>query len=170
MEIYFMRHGLAEERETWNGADFDRPLTDKGKERLAESAEKIAQLNLDLQAVITSPLKRAYETAKIVVDHLGIASSLFQDERLAPGFDVERLEAILTDHPEAQRLMIVGHEPDFSETIGALIGGRVVCKKGSLARVDLPLARYAGEEGETPVSLPQRGELVWLIPPKVLVL
>jgi phosphohistidine phosphatase len=56
--------------------------------------------------------------------------------------------------------MLVGHEPDFSETIRALIGGgRVVCKKGGLARVDL-LSDAATLSGQ----------LVWLIPPKELVL
>jgi phosphohistidine phosphatase len=53
--------------------------------------------------------------------------------------------------------MVVGHEPDFSDTISALIGGgRIVCKKGGLALVEIPDAQS------------RKGELVWLVPPKVL--
>jgi phosphohistidine phosphatase len=54
-------------------------------------------------------------------------------------------------------MMLVGHEPDFSLTISALTGGgRILLKKGGLARVDLTS------------SEPLQGELVWLLPPKVM--
>jgi phosphohistidine phosphatase len=79
-----------------------------------------------------------------------------QEERLAPGFGVDDLTQVLQTHPQAENIMLVGHEPDFSITIGALTGGRVVCKKGGLARVDITSTE------------PLQGELVWLIPPKVL--
>jgi phosphohistidine phosphatase len=79
------------------------------------------------------------------------------DRRLGPGFDIEQLAAILRDHASARALMLVGHEPSFSETISALIGGgRVVCKKGGLACVDLPDVSNLS------------GELLWLIPPRLL--
>jgi phosphohistidine phosphatase len=78
------------------------------------------------------------------------------DKRLEPGFNVQQLQAILLDHPDADSVMIVGHEPDFSETIGALIGGSIAIKKGGLALVEL----------ERPHS--KHGDLLWLIPPKFL--
>ena len=103
-----------------------------------------------------APLKRAHETARIVVEGLGIEDRLRDDERLAPGFGPAQLEAILDEHRAAKTVMLVGHEPDFSLTIADLVGGSaVVCKKGGLARVDVD---------------PESGaaELVWLLPPKVL--
>ncbi|MBS1252040.1 MAG: hypothetical protein MAG451_01076 [Anaerolineales bacterium] len=158
MRLYFLRHGLAD-RSAWHGADFERPLTYKGKVRMGREAETIGELNLKLDAIITSPLTRAFQTAQIVAEHLGMLDDLVEDARLAPGFDVSDLAEILEDHLDDARLMLVGHEPDFSETLSDLIGGgEIVCKKASLARVDL----YGGP------SL--RGELVWLIPPKVLAL
>ncbi|MFQ5592581.1 MAG: phosphohistidine phosphatase SixA [Anaerolineae bacterium] len=158
MRLYFLRHGLAD-RSEWFGPDFERPLTHKGKVRMTREAETIAELGFDLDAIITSPLARAYQTAEIVADELGMRDSLVEDKRLAPGFEPEDLAEIVQEYAGAASLMLVGHEPDFSETIGYLIGGgEVVSKKGSLTRVDL----YAGP------SL--RGELVWLIPPKLLVL
>ena len=157
MRLYFLRHGLAADRETWTGDDFDRPLTDQGKERMAREAATLVEMSLDLDVILTSPLVRAYQTAEIVAQHLNQTDKLVQDERLSPGFGSNQLAKILKTYPGAQALMLVGHEPDFSQVIGDLIGGgRFTCKKGSLACVEL-----------TDRSL--HGVLVWLIPASVLV-
>ncbi len=157
MIVYFLRHGLAEDRETWKEADASRPLTDKGKLQVGWVAEAISDLAPDLDAILTSPLVRARQTAQIVANQLGMEESLEEDARLSPGFGMAELVEIIQEHTGAEGLILVGHEPDFSLTVSDLIGGgRLVFKKGGLARVDL-------------VALdPPRGELVWLIPPKAL--
>jgi len=158
MILYFLRHGLAGDRGEWTGDDFERPLTEEGKKRMAREAATLVKMSLDLDMILTSPLVRAYQTAEIVAQHMNRTDKLVQDERLSPGFGSNRLAKILKTFPEAQALMLVGHEPDFSQVIGDLIGGgRLTCKKGSLACVEL-----------TGRSL--RGDLVWLIPASVLVL
>ncbi len=158
MKLYFLRHGLAAEREEWSGDDAARPLTDEGKARMARAAAVFAKLELGLDAIITSPLVRAVQTAEIVARELKMQNQLVTDERLAPGFDADALAKILPAYPKAAALMFVGHEPDFSETISYLIGGgRVVCKKGGLALVELNATNL-------------KGELVWLVPPKALAL
>jgi phosphohistidine phosphatase len=155
MKIFFLRHGLAGDRTEWKGDDAKRPLTDEGIEKMKRIAAALAALDLGLDVIVTSPLVRAKQTAEIVAHTLG--APLTEDARLAPGFNAEQLRALLLDHPDARAVMVVGHEPDFSETISALIGGgRIVCRKGSVALVDLP-----------DVSS-RRAELVWLVPPKVL--
>ena len=159
MILYFLRHGLAGDRDEWTGDDFRRPLTEEGKERMVREAATIARLGLNLDLIITSPLARAYQTAEIVAQELNLMDKLVKDERLGLDFGLEKLALILQTYPAAAALMLVGHEPSFGETIGDLIGGgSVECKKGSLARVDLP----------NPMSF--KGDLVWLIPPKVLTL
>jgi phosphohistidine phosphatase len=158
MRIYLLRHGLAD-RSAWSGADFDRPLTTIGKERMEVEAEFISKLDLGLDHILTSPLARAYQTAEIVAEHLGMLDRLEIDDRISPGFGRAELAEIINKYPQADSLMVVGHEPDFSMTIEGLIGGgSVVCKKGSLARVDLTGMGFLS------------GELVWLIPPKAMVL
>lgn len=158
MRLYFLRHGRAD-RSQWHGLDFERPLTHDGKARMVREAEMMAELNLGIDAVVTSPLVRAYQTAEIVAEELGLSDHLAEDVRLAPGFDLGDLTELVVEYEDTDRLMLVGHEPDFSETIGDLIGGgAVVCKKGALARVDLHSMS------------PLRGELVWLIPPRLLLL
>lgn len=154
--MYFLRHGLAD-RSAWSGSDFERPLTPMGVERMQYSAEFISRLDLALDLILTSPLTRAYQTAEIVAGHLGYLDRLEIDDRVSPGFGRADVAEIMNDHPRAESIMFVGHEPDFSMTIENLIGGgSVVCKKGSLARVDLTGMGFLS------------GELVWLIPPKAL--
>ncbi len=139
MELYFLRHGLAGEPSQWNGDDDDRPLTEEGRARTAREGAGFARLKLVPDLILTSPLVRASQTAEIVARELGIAEQVLTDKRLSPGFGRKRLRKILKDHADQGRLMLVGHEPDFSETIGRLIGGgRVTIEKGGLASVEIP--------------------------------
>jgi len=157
MQLLFLRHGLAEARETWVGDDGERPLTDQGRKALKRTAARLVDFGLVPELVVTSPLVRARETAEIAAAGLGVSDLLVEDARLAPGFDALRLRAILEERPVSGAIMLVGHEPDFSDTIAELIGGgRIVCKKGGLARVDVADAGLRG------------GELVWLLPPRAL--
>ena len=156
MQLYFLRHGLAD-WPNWDPArDHERPLTDEGMEKMKAEAKAIKRLGLELDAILSSPFVRAQQTAQPVAERLGL--NVVEEAALAPGFDLKRLQAVLKRHPDARAIMLVGHEPDFSRTIGQLIGGgRVAMKKGGLARVDL----------EAPD--PPQGELVWLLAPKVLI-
>jgi phosphohistidine phosphatase len=156
-KVYFLRHGKAENRSEWRGEDADRPLTAEGEAALRREAEAMGKLGLGLDAIVTSPLARARRTAEIVADGLGLRELLEEDERLAHGFDAQRLEQILAAHAGAGAVMVVGHEPDFSATVAELIGGGdIVMKKGGLARVDVTAPVAGG------------GELVWLLAPPLL--
>jgi phosphohistidine phosphatase len=157
MIIYFLRHGLAEDRAVWTRDDGERPLTEKGILQMERAAGWIADLVPDLDAILTSPLVRAKQTAQIVAEKLGMEASLVEEIRLSPGFNYEDLQQIIHEHAGAEALILVGHEPDFSLTISDLIGGgRIVCKKGGLARVDLTSFD------------PVQGELIWLVTPKIM--
>ena len=157
MILYFLRHGLAEERFEWVGNDDLRPLTTQGIKNTGQSAEIISLLDLDLELIITSPLVRAYQTAEIVAKRLQMLDRLVKDARVGPGFGINNLDSIFAAHPGISNIMFVGHEPDFSQIVSDLIGGgNIIFKKGGLARVEL----------SGPPSM--RGELAWLIPPRIL--
>lgn len=157
MNCYFLRHGIAADAAQWSGKDFDRPLTPQGRERMEREARAIAQLSLELEVIVTSPLVRAKQTATIVAERLKMTDRLVEDERLADGFDADALRGILHDHAGAESVLLVGHEPAMSATIGQLIGrASIDLKKGALARVEL----------RDPTA--SSGQLVWLIPPKIL--
>jgi phosphohistidine phosphatase len=116
-----------------------------------------ARLDLEPEHIISSPLTRAKETAEILADRLDMRDRVVHDDRLADSFDVKRLSDVLKEYDDADCLMLVGHEPSFSQVIGELTGGtRVDLKKGGLARIDLADASSLS------------GDLVWLIPPKIL--
>jgi phosphohistidine phosphatase len=157
MEVYFLRHGEAGKSSRGEGGDAARRLTEEGIARMQREAVFMHGLRLRPEVILTSPLARARQTAEIVARELGLADALAVDERLSPGFGPEELREILREHRGAAALMLVGHEPDFSATIAACVhGGRVECKKGSLARVDF----------DHPDAL--SGTLAWLLPPRVL--
>jgi phosphohistidine phosphatase len=160
MKLYFLRHGIAYEREAWQGENDElRPLTDEGVEDMKREARTLRNMGLKLDTIVTSPLVRARQTAKIVAKKLEM--DVQEDVLLKPGFDVEALGALLARHSAARRLMLVGHEPDFSRTIAQLIGGGTVAMaKGGLARVDT--------DDDAAHNRLLRGTLIWLLTPKLL--
>lgn len=158
MRCYFLRHGIAADPASWHGSDADRPLTREGCERMEREARAIEELGIGLDCIVTSPLLRAKQTAEIVAARLALRAKVVEDLRLAEGFNVESLAAILSSHPDAESVMLVGHEPTMSATIGRAIGrASVELKKAALAGIEL------SDRGSP------SGVLLCLIPPKVLV-
>ena len=156
-KLYFLRHGKAAPRATWEGEDGLRPLTPEGEALMRREAKGLRRLGLAPDVIITSPLVRARQTAEIAAEALGARDRLVEDARLAHGFDARCLERLAAERPEAAELMVVGHEPEFSATIAELIGGGFVdMKKGGLARVDV------GGPGL------EDGVLAWLLTPSQL--
>ncbi len=124
---------------------------------MQREARAIAELSLGLNAIVTSPLVRARQTAEIVAKALDCSDRLIEDERLGGGFGLEVLPAIIAAHEQADALMLVGHEPSFSITVGRLVGeAQLDMKKGALAGV-----AFAGASAA-------QGTLICLIPPKLL--
>ncbi len=155
--LYFVRHGLADRAAFSGDDDRRRPLTDQGQEQLQRQAEVMACLDLGVDLIVTSPLLRAEQTAAILADALAPTGGLVVDPRLGLSFAVGPLARLLDEHGDARRMMLVGHEPSFSEVIGSITGGSAVaCRKASLIRVDLRSER------------PLHGSLEWSIPARVL--
>jgi phosphohistidine phosphatase len=156
--IYFVRHGRAD-RENFQGDDDTlRPLTGEGAARMAGTARTLAGLALGVDVVLSSPLTRAKQTARILAEALAPPGGLLLEPRLGLGFTTRDLESMLREYRDWETLLMVGHEPSFSAVIGDVIGGgQVTVKKGSLLRVDLHGQR------------PPRGVLAWSLPPRLLV-
>ncbi len=153
MEVYFLRHAHAEYSDGIL-PDADRQLTEKGVRHTRRMSRLLKLLEIEPDRLFSSPLIRAQQTAAIVGTALGITVETRHE--LSPGFSRAVLETLVRDFGADDSLMIVGHEPDFSRVIADLIGGgRVVMKKGGLARVDI--AAYN----------PLRGDLIMVVTPKV---
>jgi phosphohistidine phosphatase len=154
MRFYFFRHAIAQPGDDPALPDHLRALTDEGIVRTRRAARVLRMLDLKPERLYSSPLVRARQTADILGQTLGVA--VLVREELSPGFDMAALEALTHDLGQDAEVMLVGHEPDFSQIVSELTGGsQVEMKKGGLARVDV--TQYH----------PLRGSLVWLIAPKI---
>lgn len=149
MHLYFLRHGEAD-WPNWNKPDDERPLTDFGKKEVRQVAKFLGRLKVKPDLVVTSPLPRASQTAKIASEQL--KTKLRVDEALQPGFGISELQTMLKRH-RAKVLLLVGHEPDFTNVISALTGALLKLPKAGVALLD------ANPESD-------EGKLLWLFPPK----
>ena len=150
MKLCFLRHGEAD-WPNWNKPDDDRPLTERGRKEMKRVAKFLERLKFSAATILTSPLPRASQTAEIVAERLGI--ELKTEPALAHGFNLERLRRIITKL-ECDCVMVVGHEPEFSEVVKELTGGEVKLSKASIALLEV-------NRGCT------SGKLLWLFPPKI---
>jgi len=158
-ELYFIRHGVAEERgDAWPD-DAKRPLTDDGVTRLRKGLRGLRRAGIGFDVVLTSPLVRARQTADVVASAADPRPSIFVVEALAPGGAFASLMTEIEKYAKRGRIALVGHEPDIGEVTARLIGARqpIVYKKGAVCRVDLA----AG-------SSPAPGVLRWFLTPKLM--
>jgi phosphohistidine phosphatase len=156
VELYLLRHADAGDPAAWTGDDAERPLSGKGKRQARRLGDLLADLKLAPDLILTSPKVRASQTAKLVGRAVKVKPQL--EEALAGGFEGKRLNAVLAANTSARRLILVGHDPDFSELVTWLTGAPIEVQKGAVARVDLA-AMPARRRG---------GVLRWLLPPGAL--
>jgi phosphohistidine phosphatase len=124
--IYLLRHGDAERGD---GDDAARRLTEKGEQQSELAGRALSTLGIELDACLTSPKVRAAETARLACESLGIEPEIAEELREG-GFDALGLAA------GRGEVMLVGHEPDFSNEIARLTGAKAKLRKGGLAIVD----------------------------------
>ena len=123
--IWLLRHGEAAQ----GSPDSERPLTPKGEEQSRLAGVTLAKLGVKLELCLTSPKVRAYDTARLACEALGVEPQ--NDPRLAGGpFDPEELAGDL------EEVLLVGHDPDFSMAVHKATGAQVRMKKGGLAGIE----------------------------------
>ena len=139
MYLYILRHGIAYDREEWQGDDAARPLTDKGKERTQAVVKALLKKKLlRVDAIWSSPLARALQTAEIAGKALGLPVTAV--DALACGASVQGLMAAFRKlEPLPARLMLVGHEPDCGAIVAELVGDETrdyALKKAGVAALE----------------------------------
>jgi phosphohistidine phosphatase len=154
LTLYLLRHADAGDPMAWTADDAERPLSKKGRRQAKRLARHLKDLDVQPAAILTSPKIRASATAKIV--GRGVSRKPRVDERLTIGFGSDALTALVSGlEPGTDSVMLVGHDPDFSDAASWLVGTTIQMRKGALAVIDLP-EREAGAG---------RGSLRWLLPP-----
>ena len=145
MEIYILRHGIAENAKA-GMSDADRALTGEGREKLEELLGVARRAKVRPSVILTSPLRRAVETAEIAVSALEFKGKPVRTDALSPDSTPEQIWQEIRKHKDADALLLAGHEPLLSQTIAYLLGCpslQVDFKKGALARLDTD--QFAGE-------------------------
>lgn len=124
--LYLLRHGDAEEG---NGDDAARRLTPKGERQARAAGAALVAMGAEIDACLTSPKLRAVDTARLACEALPLEPEI-ADELRGGRFDSLSLAA------GRGNVLLVGHEPDFSDEVARLTGARAKLRKGGLAIVD----------------------------------
>ncbi|HTZ65296.1 MAG TPA: histidine phosphatase family protein [Solirubrobacteraceae bacterium] len=141
-QLWLLRHAEAEPHGT--RPDAQRLLTARGERQARVAGIAIARLGATFDEVLYSPKERAARTATLAAEAWSAEQRALLREHaaLAGGFDAAgALEALAGISGRHERVLLVGHEPDLSQTAGELSGGRVDLKKGGLAVVRLESTR-----------------------------
>jgi phosphohistidine phosphatase len=138
-QLWLLRHGEAVPHES--KPDADRELTARGERQAVAAGKGLARLGVEFAACFTSPKVRARDTARLACKSLNIEP---QDAAvLADGFDRDDALELLLGYDDNARVLVVGHEPSFSQVVHDLTGGHIDFKKGGIAAVRIE--RGAGE-------------------------
>jgi len=158
MRLLIVRHGIAVPHGTPEVPEDERPLTKRGVKRFRAAARGLARLCRRPDALLTSPLVRARQTADIAAEAWGKVEPV--DERALAGGTFEQIASAVEAHGDAKLIALFGHEPDVSSLVARLVGSnasdRLTFKKGGAALLEVP-GRMAGG-----------GSLLWYLPPRVL--
>ena len=151
MTIYFLRHASAGERLSDPAKDGKRPLDSTGSADAVRMGALLAALEVRLDAIYSSPLKRAVQTASLAANEMGFEEKIQIEAALAPGGSYAAFERLIDRDLGA--IMVVGHNPTLSQFLGRMVGGvQIELRKAGLARVEL------GRGGAS---------LEWLLTPKL---
>jgi|SRR5579875_2821668 len=138
MELYLLRHGVAE-KDRPGVSDAERALTQEGRRKLRQVMKAASEAKVQPTLILTSPLKRALQTAEVAQEVLGYKNQILRSKALLPAATVEQVWEEVRGHRDEASLMLVGHNPLFAELSGYLLGSadmEVEFKKGALLRVD----------------------------------
>jgi phosphohistidine phosphatase len=132
-QLWLLRHAEAEPHGT--RADAERRLTARGEQQAQAAGAALARLGARFDAVLFSPKSRARQTAEIAAAQWSAQQRkrLSVHPALAGGFDAAAAHDALSEIGPDGRLLLVGHEPDFSQLVAETTGGAVDIKKGGLA-------------------------------------
>lgn len=139
MQIYLLRHAIAEESRPGQ-ADRARALVPEGRKKLKEVLRLARQADIAVSLILSSPYRRARETADMVADLLSTEAELLESTTLQPDGRAEQVWQEIRAHKDMDSVMLVSHEPLLSSVAAYLLNSpslRVDFKKGALLRIDV---------------------------------
>jgi phosphohistidine phosphatase len=144
MNLFILRHASAGSPRANPLLDLKRPIDKDGKTQCLQLAHVLNALKLNFDLVVSSPLKRALQTAQLVATETGYEQKILISNALAPAATFAQFQRLLRDTSTSENVLVVGHNPNVSQFLSQLLGlgddpaiPRVRMRKGSLARVNL---------------------------------
>jgi phosphohistidine phosphatase len=159
MELYILRHGIAEEARAGQ-SDSDRALLPDGKRKVRALLRLAREADVAPTLIMTSPFKRAVQTAQIAAEELGYKADLLRTKALVPAGSPPSVWEEIRIHKSESQLLLAGHEPLFSNLTAYLLACpnlQMDFKKGALVRLDIE--RFSAQ--------PQ-AVLKWMLVPKLV--
>lgn len=157
MNLYLLRHASAGTRRANPVVDVKRPLDKEGKQQCLLVGRYLSALNVQFDRVVSSPLKRALQTASLVGTETGFEGKIDLSDALAPQANVAKFQDLVRSLMKYDNVLVVGHNPNLVVFFGSLLapGGRLSTRlrKGAIARIECD-------------RLP--GTLHWLVDPRIL--
>src|SRR5205814_5251875 len=120
MEIYILRHGIAEDHSS--AGDAGRALTDEGRRKLRRVLDRAEKAKVEPSLILSSPYTRARQTAELAAEVLGYKGKIVETETLVPEASPEALWEEIRARNEETAILIAGHEPMLSSTVAWLLG------------------------------------------------
>lgn len=157
MIVYFLRHASANQHKILPKKDDKRPIDQVGEQQCHDVGRALVALGVKVDAVISSPLTRAVQTAELAVRELGYKDRIVISDAMRPEASYDQFHDLLVHYANKDAIMVVGHNPSITEFLLHLMTGNepsdcVDFKKGAVAKVDV--------QGE-------KGVLKWLFTPKM---
>jgi phosphohistidine phosphatase len=143
MNLYILRHASAGLRRPNPVLDSKRPLDKEGKKQCLQLAQVLNALDIQFDLIASSPLKRCLQTASLIGTETGYESKILDTPALAPTAALKDFQKLLRESSRYENLLVVGHNPNLSSFLGALLvpdsgpEAKIRLRKGSLARVVL---------------------------------
>jgi phosphohistidine phosphatase len=158
MILYFLRHASAGEHVANPKKDDMRALDKEGIEQCGYVGRALTALQAQVDAIVSSPLKRCTQTASLVGNELGYEGKLLLDPGLRPQAGLADFRRLLEKYAHLEAILVVGHNPNLSQFLGAVISdpgceASFDLKKGAVAKVEMRRTS---------------GTLQWCLTPKVL--
>jgi phosphohistidine phosphatase len=158
MIVYFLRHANAGTHLATPKKDEKRALDKEGIDQCGYVGRALAALDVQVDAIISSPLKRSTQTAALVGNEMGYEGKLQIDAALRPQATFTDFRKLLDKYARLEAIMVVGHNPNLSEFLGRIVSAagceaELELRKGAVAKVELQRTS---------------GSLQWCLTPKVL--
>jgi phosphohistidine phosphatase len=157
MIVYFLRHASAGNHLANTAKDERRPLDEEGILQARYVGRMLANLDVQVEQILSSPLKRSRQTASLVANELAFEGVIGMDDALRPQAQFAQFQAMMSRLRDRDAVMVVGHNPSLADFLSKTISGT-----GGAAQIDFKKCAVAKVEVNG-----RKGTLQWLATPRI---